>query len=148
MIIFKAVRFMEAWFSIDIPGDWRIEVSDNGWTTDAISLRWLEKIFIPSTTSRRGGRYRLLVLDSHGSHLTPEFDQLCTKNDIIPLCMPAHSSHLLQPLDVGCFAVLKRSYGRLVDQQMRLGINLKLISLISLQHTHAHARIPFRLKPL
>ena len=36
--------------------------------------------------------------------------------------MPAHSSHLLQPLDVGCFAILKRSYGRLVDQQT-LGIN-------------------------
>ncbi|KAJ5267479.1 hypothetical protein N7478_010287 [Penicillium angulare] len=27
------------------------------------------------------------------------------------------------PLDVGCFAVLKRSYGRLVDQQTRIGIN-------------------------
>ena len=37
--------------------------------------------------------------------------------------MPPHSSHLLQPLDVGCFAVLKRSYGRLVDQQTRMGIN-------------------------
>jgi hypothetical protein len=37
--------------------------------------------------------------------------------------MPPHSSHLLQPLDVGCFAVLKRSYGRLVENQMRLGIN-------------------------
>jgi hypothetical protein len=37
--------------------------------------------------------------------------------------MPAHSSHLLQPLDISCFAVLKRSYGSLVDQKMRLGIN-------------------------
>jgi hypothetical protein len=37
--------------------------------------------------------------------------------------MPAHSSHLLQPLDIGCFAVLKRSYGSLVDQKLRLGIN-------------------------
>ena len=37
--------------------------------------------------------------------------------------MPAHSSHLLQPLDIGCFAVLKRSYASLVDQKMRLGIS-------------------------
>jgi len=37
--------------------------------------------------------------------------------------MPAHSSHLLQPLDVGCFSVLKRSYGRLVEQKMSLGVN-------------------------
>jgi hypothetical protein len=25
--------------------------------------------------------------------------------------MPSHSSHLLQPLDVGCFSPLKRAYG-------------------------------------
>ena len=37
--------------------------------------------------------------------------------------MPAHSSYLLQPLDIGCFAVLKRAYGRLVESKMRVGIN-------------------------
>jgi hypothetical protein len=37
--------------------------------------------------------------------------------------MPPHSSHLLQPLDIGCFAVLKRSYSRLVETKMRVGIN-------------------------
>ena len=39
------------------------------------------------------------------------------------ICMSAHSSHLLQPLDIGCFTVLKRSYGQLVETRMRLGIN-------------------------
>ena len=37
--------------------------------------------------------------------------------------MPPHSSHLLQPLDVACFAVLKRSYGLRVQGQMWAGIN-------------------------
>ena len=37
--------------------------------------------------------------------------------------MPPHSSHLLQPLDVGCFAVLKRAYGKLLKDVMRLGQN-------------------------
>ncbi|EDN10859.1 conserved hypothetical protein [Histoplasma mississippiense (nom. inval.)] len=45
------------------------------------------------------------------------------ENKIIPLCMPPHSSHLLQPLDVGVFAPLKRAYGTLVEQRMRLGFN-------------------------
>ncbi|KAJ5798980.1 uncharacterized protein N7503_006485 [Penicillium pulvis] len=93
-----------------LPDDWRFEVSKNGWTTDKISLRWLEKLFIPATTTRTRGRYRLLILDGHGSHLTPRFDQNCKENNIIPICMPAQSSHLLQPLDIGCFAMLKRSY--------------------------------------
>ena len=121
-IIFKGKLYNQAWFD-DLPGDWRFEVSQNGWTTDEIGLRWLQKLFIPSTNSHTQGRYRLLVLDGHGSHLTPLFDQICSENEIIPICMPAHSSHLLQPLDIGCFAGLKRSYGGLVDQKMRLGIN-------------------------
>jgi hypothetical protein len=37
--------------------------------------------------------------------------------------MPLHSSHLLQPLDVGCFVVLKRLYGRQIEGLMRNGVN-------------------------
>ena len=36
--------------------------------------------------------------------------------------MPAHSSHLLQPLDIGCFGVLKRAYSKVIESQTRLGI--------------------------
>jgi hypothetical protein len=63
------------------------------------------------------------MLDCHGSHLTPEFDRFCAQSLIVPICMPAHSSHPLQPLDVGCFEFLKRSYDILVDDTMRHGIN-------------------------
>jgi hypothetical protein len=37
--------------------------------------------------------------------------------------MLAHSSHLLQPLDVDCFSVLKRSYRHLVEQVMSSDVN-------------------------
>jgi hypothetical protein len=37
--------------------------------------------------------------------------------------MPTHSSHLLQPLDIGYFAVLKRAYGRFVSDLTRVGYN-------------------------
>ena len=138
MIIFKGKRYIESWFCSDLPHDWRFEVSPNGWTNDEIGLRWLQKLFIPATTSRTRGRYRLLILDGHGSHLTPEFDKICTDNDVIPICMPPHSSHLLQPLDVGCFAVLKRSCSVLVDQQARCGINH--IDKLDFLAAYPHAR--------
>ncbi|KAL1956001.1 hypothetical protein VTO42DRAFT_7901 [Malbranchea cinnamomea] len=69
------------------------------------------------------GQYRLLILDGHGSHNGPEFDRFCMENSIIPLYMPSHSSHLLQPLDVGCYSHLKQLYKKEVEKQMRLGIN-------------------------
>ena len=37
--------------------------------------------------------------------------------------MPSHFSHLLEPLDVGCFAVLKRAYSRFVSDLARTGYN-------------------------
>jgi hypothetical protein len=39
------------------------------------------------------------------------------------LMMPAHSSHLLQPLDVGCFSPLKISYGKQIEKLVRLRIH-------------------------
>ena len=36
--------------------------------------------------------------------------------------MPAHSSHLLQPLDVACFAPLKIAYSKLIQQLARNGV--------------------------
>ncbi len=37
--------------------------------------------------------------------------------------MPPHSSHYLQPLDVGCFGPLKQAYGRQIEDLMRAHIN-------------------------
>lgn len=37
--------------------------------------------------------------------------------------MPSHSSHLLQPLDVGCFAPLKKAYGQQIENLVRLSVN-------------------------
>ena len=36
--------------------------------------------------------------------------------------MPAHSSHMLQPLDVGCFSALKRAYSKEIEDLMRVSV--------------------------
>lgn len=117
-VISKARVFMKAWFAdTDLPKDWLFAVSDNGWITDAIGLEWLQMLSIPSTTSRRKKRYRLLIVDGHSSHLSPQFDQICADNDIIPICMPAHSSHILQPLNIDSFVVFKQAYSKVIEPQ-------------------------------
>jgi hypothetical protein len=97
-------------------------VSDNGWTTDKHGFEWLQH-FNRFTESRTKGVYRLLILDGHGSHLTIEFEDFCKAHHIITLCMPPHSSHLLQPLDVGCFGPLKKAYGKEYGELIRCHIN-------------------------
>lgn len=120
LIILPGKLHQASWYR-DIPDDWTLAVSDNGWTTDELGFSWL-KHFDNQTASRTTGAYRLLIVDGHSSHATPEFDQYCAEHKIISLCMPAHSSHLLQPLDVSCFSPLKTAYGGEVSELARAHI--------------------------
>ena len=71
LIIFKAVMHQATWYKDDIiPYDWLIGVSNNGWTTNEISLTWLA-IFEKYTKDRTVGTHRLLVLDGHGRPRQP-----------------------------------------------------------------------------
>lgn len=66
----KGKVFTEPWFN-DLLSDRHIDISPNWWTTDQDGLSWLKDRFIPLTNSWITGDYRLLILDGHGSHLTP-----------------------------------------------------------------------------
>ena len=68
---------------------WRIGVSDNGWTTNEIGVAWL-KHFIEQIKGRRVGSHVLLLIDGHESHKSLTFQDLCEENKIITLCMPPH----------------------------------------------------------
>ena len=124
LVILKGKEQQAIWYQEpDLPQEWQIATSPNGWTTDSIGLHWLKEVFEPYSRVHSVGAKRLLILDGHSSHLTASFDAFCKDNAIICLCMPPHSSHLLQPLDVGVFGPLKCAYGKLVEAIMRGGNN-------------------------
>jgi hypothetical protein len=123
VIIFEGVMHQSPWYIETLPRDWRIGVSENRWTDDKLGLTWLQDIFQPYTACRTKGIYRLLIIDGHGSYVTPEFDLFCKEHSIITLYMPPHSSHLLQPLDIGCFSVLKRLYRKQIERFIQNGVN-------------------------
>ena len=89
----------------------RVATSQNGWTDDFIGAEWFEKSFIPQATARnKSGKPILLVLDGHGSHESSEIIRLAEIHNIIILCLPPHTTHKLQPLDVGVFGPFQRSW--------------------------------------
>src|SRR5947208_207365 len=75
-------------------------------------MTWLRQIFEQHTKAK--------AVDGHGSHLTPEFLDYCEKHKIIVLCMPAHTSHILQPMD-RVFPSVKHWFRREVDNWLRFG---------------------------
>ncbi|KAJ8340713.1 hypothetical protein SKAU_G00353460 [Synaphobranchus kaupii] len=52
----------------------------------------------------------LLIMDGHNSHQTLEVVEMALENGVILLCWPPHTSHVLQPLDVGIFGPLKTEF--------------------------------------
>jgi len=85
-------------------------------------MRWLRDLFNPESAQIAGvNQPRLLILDGHGSHISFEFIQYCIESGIHLICLPAHSTHLLQPLDVGLFSPYQHFYGLAVDNHIRSG---------------------------
>lgn len=93
---------------------WFFAVTPNAWTSNDIACDWLVRIFDPATKPHNENDWRLLLMDGHISHVSLEFLDLCWKNNILPLCLPPHSTHIMQPLDVCIFGPLSMSYRKRV----------------------------------
>ena len=107
-VIFKGKSLQSTWFPAIIP-EWLYTTSENGWTSNTIGAEWLQRVFLPETAPL-DDRWRMLILDGHGSHISLDFLWACKQNKVYLLFLPAHSSHVLQPLDLSVFSVVKRFY--------------------------------------
>jgi 4-hydroxybenzoate polyprenyltransferase len=116
-VIFKGKTIQQQHFpqNLDFLNDWNFTCSEKGWTNNEIALIWLKTVFIPLTRPDNPKEPRLLILDGHGSHMTEEFLFECYENNIFLLFLPAHASHVLQPLDVAVFGPLKYFYRRFIS---------------------------------
>jgi hypothetical protein len=76
MIIMAGSVLMEKHFDNAIDDDVLFATSESGYSNAYLGLEWL-KHFDKQTASQRKGKYRMLVFNGHGSHLTDEFTYYC-----------------------------------------------------------------------
>ena len=111
-LIVQGKNHLASWYAgTDLPPSWVVKPSPKGWTDNETAMDWIRH-FDKHTSSHQQGVYCMIILDGHESHLSAEFEAFCKEKNIITLCLPEHSSHLTQPLDLSCFSVLKRLYGK------------------------------------
>ncbi|TKA63056.1 hypothetical protein B0A49_08854 [Cryomyces minteri] len=122
LLIWKAHSHLDQWYtqSLERQG-WRYAYSDKGYTGNELALVWFQG-WEEQTRDRVGDRWRMLLMDNHGSHIDWKFIKHAVDHKVVLVALPAHSTHLLQPLDVGLFSPLQQSYGRMVDRHHRAGI--------------------------
>lgn len=133
-LILKGMLYQSSWYQVqEMRPQAIIGLSESGYTNDELSLSWL-KHFERHTRGKTRGSKRLLLLDGYGSHHTLEFLEFCSKNSIIPFGLPAHTTHLLQPLDVVVFQPYKHYHAKALDLLVREGIEeitkLEFLSVI------------------
>jgi hypothetical protein len=122
MVIIPGKQHREQMFPPGLPGNVLMAVSDTGYNNDDLSLAWLHH-YDEHTKNRRQGFWRLLIFDGFGSHLLINFIQYCWDNHIIPLVLPPHTTHLMQPLDVVIFQPYKHYHSEALDRAIRIGFD-------------------------
>jgi hypothetical protein len=125
-VIWKAQTHRNNWIPLTMRQSMNgtaFATSPNGYTDHELGFEWLRTVFHPATVQSARGHTRLLIMDGHSSHLSSEFLGFCHDHNILPLCLPPHTTHLLQPLDVGCFGPLAHYYRMEVDEATQYGLH-------------------------
>jgi len=63
----------------------------------------------------------MLIFDGYRSHITQDFIDYCWSHRIWPFLLPAHTTHLTQPLDVGVFQSFKHNFKQCICEEVFLG---------------------------
>ncbi|XP_057310641.1 uncharacterized protein LOC130648605 [Hydractinia symbiolongicarpus] len=108
-------------YSASGPTDAVYGKSDNGYMDEDLFFKWFTRLFVPKT--KHLGK-RILIIDGHGSHINLNLIDAAMENQVILYCLPPHTTHVLQPLDVGLYGPLKTYFSRITDKIhiARLGI--------------------------
>lgn len=88
----------------------------SGWMTIELFAKVLEHI--KTNTHCNKEQPILLLLDNHESHVSYESIKFCKENGISLLSFPPHTTHRIQPLDVGVFGPFKGSLSVAFDDWM------------------------------
>lgn len=91
--------------------------SNSGFLDSELFLAWFNQIFLKYTPA---SETRLLLVDGHASHLSIKLIDRAIESDVVLLCLPPHTTHMLQPLDVAVYRALKAELGKVVAQARQL----------------------------
>ncbi|XP_076446127.1 uncharacterized protein LOC143283731 [Babylonia areolata] len=116
-VIYKGKNLYHEWMQGGPQGT-RYNTSENGWMEGPLFLDWFQNIFLKST-EHLSNKARVLICDGHMSHLTLALINAAKENNVFILRLPAHLTHLLQPLDRAVFRPVKQVWQLLLRDYAR-----------------------------
>ncbi|XP_045778739.1 uncharacterized protein LOC123876488 [Maniola jurtina] len=127
LIVFKGKYMYNEWMSANQKDKYDFEISyaasKRGWMETDIFYNYMKRIVIPGLGENRPV---LMIYDGHSTHVDTRVVALASENNITILKLPAHTSHLLQPLDLAVFKSFKTSWDKKLVQWQRQNVGVKL----------------------
>lgn len=115
--IFAGKRKVDHLIEGCLPGT-DFDVSETGWSNAEVFESYMKDHFF-KFAHPGDGEHLLVLYDGHASHVTLSLIDWAKEQRIILFLLPPHTSHVLQPLDVGCFGPLQRIYNRECSTYLR-----------------------------
>ena len=110
MVIHKGKKVPKSW-NTDKPVGVTLCTSETGWINKPLFLEYATQWVCWMRSWKLLDRPHILLLDAHKSHVyNIRFIKLMKEFNIHVLAIPAHTSHLTQPLDKTPFATLKTAW--------------------------------------
>ena len=114
-ILYKGKNIYKRWIEGG-PAGTLYGVTDSGWMDAPNYLSWFTKLFLPAVAHLTKTAPVFLIQDGHHSHISLELIRRARDNNIVILCLPPNTTHLLQPFDIAVFAPIKKEWKKILKQ--------------------------------
>lgn len=113
MIVFKAAQRVSADWIAGVPVDWRVSRTESSMMNTDVFFEWVQHFCTELPT---GGGKHVLFLDGHVSHISLETVEYADEHNVLIFQLPSHASHMVQPLDLVAFGVMKAQYMAMLNR--------------------------------
>ncbi|KAJ8887516.1 hypothetical protein PR048_013732 [Dryococelus australis] len=108
-VVFKYERVPHE-LADSVPKHWGIGKSETGWMTAPLFFEVITNIFYPFLVEKKIPLPVIVFIYGHASHLTLHTSKFCEDHGIILIALLPNLTHLIQPMDVVVFHVLKEAW--------------------------------------
>ena len=117
MLVLKR-KTLDAELVLNGYGDKAVYVhSPSGYINSELYVKWFSDVLVPYLTKEKTRigytGHAVLIVDGCSAHMSSNVRVLASEHNATIVNIPPHSSHLLQPLDLGIFGVQKCAYSKL-----------------------------------
>lgn len=106
-VVYKADHLWDQWLEGGPEGT-RYNRSKSGWFDSICFENWFDTVIVPYAKKKPGRK--VVIGDNLSSHFSQSVLQTCNELNVMFICLPPKTTHLLQPLDVAYYAPLKRHW--------------------------------------